>query len=65
LKNIALISTIKEDVIVTQKTCVGMAISEEDYGWMKHSVSNKMPMEFYGSRIASWFQRTSSFTVRS
>jgi hypothetical protein len=32
---------------------------------MKHSVSYKMPMKFYGSRITLWSQRTLSFTTRS
>jgi hypothetical protein len=41
------------------------AISIEDWGWEKLIASDKMPMEFYGSRTALWFQRTLSFTARS
>jgi hypothetical protein len=49
LNNLALIPTIKEDIIAAQRT----------------DVSDKMPMEFYGSRTISWFWGTLSFVVRS
>jgi hypothetical protein len=65
LTDIALIPTFKEDVITAQKTGVEMGISEEGWSWVKHSVSDKMPMEFYFARIVLWCQRTLSFTARS
>jgi hypothetical protein len=40
-------------------------ISEEDWSWVKHNVSDKMSMKFYGSRIALWSQGTSSFITWS
>jgi hypothetical protein len=39
--------------------------STKDYSWEKLNASDKMPMEFYGSRTTLWFQRTLSFTARS
>jgi hypothetical protein len=51
LTNIALIPTIKEDVIAAQKMDAEWFISEEDYNWVHRNIFKKMPMEFYGSRI--------------
>jgi hypothetical protein len=55
LNNIALIPTIKKDVIAAQRTNVGMGHLCEDWNWEKLNTSDKMPMEFYGSRTISWF----------
>jgi hypothetical protein len=41
------------------------AISEEDWSWVKHGVSDKMSIESYGSRIVLWFQRILSSIARS
>jgi hypothetical protein len=40
-------------------------ISTEGWNWEKLNASDKMLIEFYGSRIISWFQRTLSFIARS
>jgi hypothetical protein len=40
-------------------------ISAKEWNWEKLNASGKMPMEFYGSRTASWFQKTLSFVARS
>jgi hypothetical protein len=65
LNNIALIPTIKEDIIAAQRTNVGMGISAKDWSSEKLNASDKMPMEFYDSRTISWFRRTLSFVARS
>jgi hypothetical protein len=55
LNNIALIPTIKEDVISAQKMDVAMGHIRSRLELDEHSVSDKMSMEFYGSRITLWF----------
>jgi hypothetical protein len=32
-----------------------LVISTENWNWEKLNASDKMPREFYGSRIVSWF----------
>jgi hypothetical protein len=48
-----------------RKQILEWGISEEDWNWVKHSVSDKTLMGFCGSRITLWSQRTSSFAARS
>jgi hypothetical protein len=40
-------------------------ISTKDWSWEELNASDKMSMEFYGSRTAMWFQKISSFATRS
>jgi hypothetical protein len=65
LNNISLIPTIKEDIIAAQRMDVGMVISAKEWSQEKLNASEKIPMEFYGSRTISWFRRTLSFVIRS
>jgi hypothetical protein len=65
LNNLALIPTIKEDAITTQRTNVGMGHIRQRLELGEVNASDKMPMEFYGSRTDLWFQRTLSFIARS
>jgi hypothetical protein len=51
LNNIAHIPTIKEDVIAAQKTDIGMGHLQRRMELGKHSISDKTPMGFCGSRI--------------
>jgi hypothetical protein len=55
LNNIALIPTIKEDIIVHRGRTLEWVISVKDWSWEKLNASDKMPMEFYDSRTVSWF----------
>jgi hypothetical protein len=53
LNNIALIPTIKEDIIAAQRTDVGMGHSAKEWSREKRNASDKKPIEFYGSRTVS------------
>jgi hypothetical protein len=64
LDNIALIPTIKEDIIAAQRT-LEWVISDKDWNHEKLNASDKMSMEFCCSKTVSWFQRISSFIIRS
>jgi hypothetical protein len=55
LNNIALIPTIKEDIIAAQKTTLEWVISAKEWSQEKLNASDKMSMEFCGSRTVSWF----------
>jgi hypothetical protein len=55
LNNIALIPTIKEDVIAAQIMDVGMGHLCRRLELEKLNASDNRSREFYGSRIVSWF----------
>jgi hypothetical protein len=52
LNNIALIPTIKEDIIAAQRT-LEWVISDKDWNHEKLNTSDKMSMEFCGSKTVS------------
>jgi hypothetical protein len=53
LNNIALIPTIKEDIIAAQRTDARMGHSAKEWSQEKRNASDKKPIEFYGSRTIS------------
>jgi hypothetical protein len=65
LNNIALIPTIKEDIIAAQRIDVGMGHLRQRMELGEAQCFQQDVMEFYGSRTVSWFQRTLSFIARS
>jgi hypothetical protein len=48
-----------------RKWMLEWSISKEGWSWVKHSIFGRMLMDFYGSSITLWSQRTLSFAARS